>query len=458
MSHTPAPSASSSSSTAANHSAQAASRGGAQGAKKPAGQETGTDLFANLLSLLSASNDALPAMDTLPVDLASDGTDPAASDNGEVHLEAMMAWAALPTGGAPTTGTSGPAAGNTDLSTKGSPTLPSGTEPTPSATGTPLDELPGMQALEQPEALDEQTLASLSAPPADARPTDIEATPQDATALPSPAAGAAAARPGAWRSTAQMASTSALQQWHHSQAQTSATAERVAVRVDPGAALSARSTLALDQRFTQASIDESPAGNTAPASALGSTLSAAAVIDATGQPGSGGEMGAGADSGEPSDSRDETRADSHDESYEEALAEADAQDDERLDSFASPQLRQASLRIGEDSENAIDVKLSLNGQELDLSFRTDSAETRAELRQNAEGALTNLLQREGIQLGDVSVSDQGGQHSRDGAPAQTTRTGAPSARPDAAAASATDATPPLSQRRNDGSRPLDLFV
>ena len=178
--------------------------------------------------------------------------------------------------------------------------------------------------------------------------------------------------------------------------------------------------------------------------------------DHTGQPGTGGE--AGAEGGDRSDTRDELRSDARDETYDEALAQADAEAEERLDSFASPHLRQASLRIGEDGENAIDVRLSLTGQELDLSFRTDSAEARAELRQSAEGTLADLLQRGGIQLGDVSVSDQRGQQGQDGPTAPPVRPGTPSARADTAAAPAGNAVPATPRPRSDGSRPLDLFV
>ncbi|WP_066261209.1 flagellar hook-length control protein FliK [Hydrogenophaga flava] len=456
-----APSASHSPSTGQTQAAHAAARNGAQGARKPGGQETGADLFANLLSLLSAS-DALPADGGVPGELMQDTaeTPPAADGSGEAQLEAMMAWAALPSASVPgapgapgAAGAAGAAAAADTLASGTAPGQRVLTGPAPDA-GTPLqaaaseaapaDTLQGLQVLDQPEALDEQTQAQLSA--ANASP------PAAGNSAPAPAA----ARPAAWRSTAQMAGTSALQQWHHTQAQSGPAAERAAVRIDTGPSLPLHSTVALDQRFAQTINDETTPDTPLAAAALPSAVPMAGGADHTGQPGTGGE--AGADSGDPTDTRDGLRSDARDETYEETLAQADAEAEERLDSFASPHLRQASLRIGEDGENAIDVRLSLTGQELDLSFRTDSAEARAELRQNAEGTLADLLQRGGIQLGDVNVSDQRGQQGQGGPSASPVRPGAPSARADTAAAPAGSALPATPRPRSDGNRPLDLFV
>lgn len=451
MSSSPAPTSSHTASSGSTQAAQAAGRSGAQGARKPGGPESAADQFAQLLSLLSASSDPLPQTDGLPADLLQDNpAETPTADSGEAQLEAMMAWAALPNSGAPATGLPAAAAGGADPASRGLPgtTTDSGSA-TAAATGeAPADSLQGLQVLDQPEALDEQTLAQLQAPTG----TDPAATP--ANGAPSPAT----ARPAAWRSTAQMAGTSALQQWHHTQAQAQSTpgAERSAVRIDAGPALSLRSTIALDQRFAQASSDEAALDTPLAAAPLQGALPSAPGADQPGHAGTGGE--AGAEGGDASDTRDGLRSEGRDETYEDALAEADAQAEDRLDSFASPHLRQASLRIGEDSDNAIDVRLSLTGQELDLSFRTDSAEARAELRHGAEGALADLLQRGGIQLGDVSVSDQRGQQGQQGPAAAPARPGMPSGRAEAAAAPAGSAMPAPPRPRSDGSRPLDLFV
>ena len=83
MSTSPAPSASHNASSGPTQAAQAAGRNGAQGARKPGGQETGADLFANLLSLLSATNDTLP--------LAADVSAELVQDTGETPMLPMDA-------------------------------------------------------------------------------------------------------------------------------------------------------------------------------------------------------------------------------------------------------------------------------------------------------------------------------------------------------------------------------
>lgn len=454
MSSSPAPGASHAP-AGASAQTQAAGRNGAQGARKPGGPETAADQFANLLSLLSASSDPLPLAEGMPADLVQDTAETPTADSGEAQLEAMMAWAALPSNGAPATGTPGAATSGADPASRALPGTATDTgAATPAATTgeAPADTLQGLQVLDQPEALDEQTLAQLQAPNG----ADPAAAP--ANGAPPAAVAPAIARTGAWRSTAQMAGTSALQQWHHTQTQvhSASAAERAAVRMDVGPALSLRSTIALDQRYAQAGSDEAPVDTPLAAAPLQGAVPTAQGAHPAGHSGTGGE--AGAEGGDASDAREGLRSEVRDEAYEEALAEADAQAEERLDSFASPHLRQASLRIGEAGENAIDVRLSLTGQELDLSFRTDSAEARAELRQNAEGTLADLLQRGGIQLGDVSVSDQRGQQGQEGPATPVARPGAPSGRAETAAAPAGPAVPVAPRPRSDGSRPLDLFV
>lgn len=460
MSSSPAPTSSHTASSTSTQAAQATGRNGAQGARKPGGQDNGADLFANLLSLLSATSDPMPLAADVPTELVQDTAKTPAADSGEAQLEAMMAWAALPGAGTPAAvaaadgAETAPRAQPTTLTNTTTDTAPAAL--TATAGEAPADTLQGLQRLDQPEALDEQTLAQLSASQAgEASNTPTAGTPAAAHGAPH-AAAATAARAGAWRSTAQMAGTSALQQWHHTQAQTAPAAPGSAVRIDTGPTLPLRSTIALDQRFAQTSSDETPAGTPLAAAGPQSALPMAGGADHSGQPGTGGE--AGAEGGDRADTSEGLRSDARDDTYEDALAQAEAEAEERLDSFASPHLRQASLRIGEDGENAIDVRLSLTGQELDLSFRTDSAEARAELRQGAEGALSDLLQRGGIQLGDVSVSDQRGQQGQDGPAAPPARPGASSARADSAAAPAGNATAPTPRPRSDGSRPLDLFV
>jgi hypothetical protein len=137
--------------------------------------------------------------------------------------------------------------------------------------------------------------------------------------------------------------------------------------------------------------------------------------------------------------------------------------EEGMGAWSASGLRQASLRVGEAGEDAIDIRLSMNGQELDVTFRTDSADTRAELRQNAGDSLSDMLQRSGIRLGDVSVGAQTGQQPGGGQQAQTPpRNAASTAGTDEVGAThGTESGPAPTgslRPRSDGSRPLDLFV
>ena len=449
--------------------AQAAARQSAQGARKPAGPENGGDPFSNLLMLLSATTDALPTEGWIP----ETPTDAAATavDHGETPLEAMLAWVQRP--GAT------PGAAGTDPGTRGSPPDPrsataspgfaeGATAPaSPQASGTPIDERTGLQALARPQAPDAATLARLDGTAGDvgAAPTaptlaSPEAPGAGPTAPASPHTNAAATgRPAAWRATTQMTGTSALQQWHHAQNQNAPATERSAVRVDVGPAMALRSTVALDQRFAQSEIDEAAGPTPTAASTLLATASAGA--DNAGHAGTGADAGAdhGADASDPSDAPDAARAEEAGETYEEAQAEAEARAEERFDRFTAPQLRQASLRVGEDGQDAIDVQLSLNGQELNLNFRTDNADARAELRQNAGGTLAELLEQGGLQLGQVHVGAQNRQAGQDAAADHRARSGhAPRVRSDAISTADTSPLSPPARPRSDGSRPLDLFV
>ncbi|MEZ5704100.1 MAG: flagellar hook-length control protein FliK [Burkholderiaceae bacterium] len=157
------------------------------------------------------------------------------------------------------------------------------------------------------------------------------------------------------------------------------------------------------------------------------------------------------------------------EAAEEAFSlDAALASEEELDgqAFLSPnQLRHANVRVGEGTDEAIDIRLSLEGDAVNVDFRTDNADVRAGLQSNAGDALSDLMQRGGVQLGGVSVGAQsqqpGGQPGNpSGAP---TRVGAANGR-SATSANAThtpgDELRPRNPttRRSDGGPSLDLFA
>lgn len=449
------------------HAAQAAqTAGGRPGARKPGAQDA-PDIFTQLLSLLSASADAPLAINPGGADPATDASavdpeDPAA--RGEAALAALMQWADLPQSGAARS-----AAGAGDAT---SAVLPGGadkalpglaTAAAPGAAGATDALPPGLQRLDRPEAADAQTLAALSDATAGATAETPPSDPAAVTdALPQAPAAATAHRPAAAgrHATAPsgMASTQALQQAPHA----GAAGERPTVRVETSAAAPLRSTVMLDERFAAsvaarpAVADDSPGAD--PALPLAATVPAGAVAAAApgGEPAGtpNGDTGTGPDGGGPNHDLSDDSTEPAPETYADARADAE----ERLDSCTSASLQEATLRVGESDAEAIDIRLSLHGQALDLGFRTDDAEARAALARHAQGNLSELLQRSGLQLGDVSVGPQGGQAGRGegqgGRPSGATRPVGPRGGDSVAEAGAP--VPP--RPRSDGNRPLDLFV
>jgi flagellar hook-length control protein FliK len=442
---------SSASSTGPAHAAQASARPGAPGQRKPGAQDA-ADLFASMLSLLSASDDT-PAIPLLGEAAGEDPLDLAVSpkSQGDATLAAMMQWAGLPQAGGAARG----AAGTRDAE------LSPGNGARAAAGAGAADPLPqGMQILDQAESPDAKTLAALSGAPAEGA-GEIGAS---TLATEAPAAGAAtlshaqagAARPAnSWRGQPPATATHALQQSHHDTAQV----DRLQVRVQTEVTAAVRSTVALDERFagTATPVD------TPLAAATGTSATGVSAFTAAALPGSGGtdlsgQPGSDGDAGPQTHASDHAPSDGDADDGEPPFDEDWAQAQENLDAFASPTLRQASLRVGEAGEDAIDIQLSLTGQELNLGFRTDNADARAALARHAEGGLSELLQRGGIQLGDVSVGSQSGQSA--GGNAQQAHARSQPGAFTGQRGNGSDPSAPVAplRPRMDGNRPLDLFV
>ncbi|MBW8469013.1 MAG: flagellar hook-length control protein FliK [Thiobacillus sp.] len=440
------------------------------------GQRAGTpaagdnSLFASLLGLLSATRDLPadgaglgaddpPALGRKTLGQGSDelGEDPAlallpeASDN---PLAALLAWPGAPVAmdaaaelpGANPAGTgaaslpAATSAGNENLTGQAGQALATNAEGATGATPLPAD----MTVLDQPTEPDAQTLAALSRGNAGAEALR-NAQGQPATDATRNASGKGAAHPATWHSTTAIGNAAAQS------VSTTRQAFNISVTGHTDSlAAQVRSTVTLDDRFNAAA-------TTAPlaAGAAGAGLVSAAM------------PGADAGSGRPGQSSEQASpelAELHLEDADasvpfETLAEEDAAG---LVAWNPQNLRQASLRVGEGSEEAIDIRLSLAGEELNVDFRSDNAETRASLQQSAGAQLSDLLARSGIQLGGVSVSAQQqgqGQPGQPGEPGSQagTRGARASATSDNAAASSVQA-PAQPRPRSDGSQPLDMFV
>lgn len=223
-----------------------------------------------------------------------------------------------------------------------------------------------------------------------------------------------------------------------------------------------RSTVTLNERF----------GNLAAGGEFGAVAlrEAGGAAQASGQgsgvPGGGpgaslsvGEAGAaGTASGDHADDAHTGEQDGQGSDASDAAAETEAEGNQ-ISHWGTQNLRHASLRVGQAGEDAIDIQLSVKGQEAQIDFRTDNAEARASLENSADESLSELLQRSGIQLAGVSVGSQGqasGRNASSGDP------GAPrAARSPSAVAGAAEQQPTMPRSaplRADGSRPLDLFV
>jgi flagellar hook-length control protein FliK len=135
----------------------------------------------------------------------------------------------------------------------------------------------------------------------------------------------------------------------------------------------------------------------------------------------------------------------------------------QLSHWSTQHLRHAHLRMGEGALDSVDIRLSMQGQDLSVDFRTDNADIRQSLAQQANQSLATMLERSGIALADVSVGAQQQQRQPQGQGSEPQRGGGleqvgrgPAGR--AEAESVAIRAPAAQPLRADGSRPLDLFV
>ena len=479
--------------TPTNASTQSASTSGSQAARQTSGhgaatranQRSPADLFANLLGLLSASSDepALPGSSPLSSDAAGSeaDTDALLLDDPQAALLAqtepanpladLIGWP----------GAAGLSTGSDVASTQGKKD---------NAKGTPIE---GMTLVDQPVEADADLANRLKAPSAASAPAaaaaDLAAPDKDAVSVtygdsPAPTEGGAdtgkadrnnpatmAARPANWRSTTTLAPGSAASlstpsgtstPHNHTatlQANAVQQAQNAAVQrgpmADPMQAAS-RPISTGGERFSDASTAQTAAAELIAAGPSGHSTKGDAG-------GSGGERDAAVLTGTTAASAADPEATEEAFSLDAALASEEELDGQ---AFLSPnQLRHANVRVGQGTDEAIDIRLSLEGDAVNVDFRTDNAEVRAGLQSNAGETLSDLMQRGGVQLGGVSVGAQsqqpGGQPgSPNGAPS---RVGASNGR--GAASVNAPHTPgdelrprnPVA-RRSDGGPALDLFA
>lgn len=447
--------------TAAPASSTSPARPAHAGARKT-GAESSPDLFANLLSLVGdtrsapAPESSLLQADQEPASDAPAGLDPAAGN----PLTDLLGWSARSgLAGAPGRATDGAAVQEADALRQPGPGTGLATAAAAQGGGSrgiDVDRL-GMKPAEPGDNLEAFVLPDTTATAAET--ASAAAT---VSAPPSRHGGPAAQAAGSGLQRVQGASTV----WRRASPAGTAAAPGLDSSAPESTralqhAFSAqlRSTVALDERYGHSRAGEtasSPAslapGNAGPAAGLAGGLSGGlsgthpSSTEATGPSGLIGsaESAAAPETGREGAASEATLA-------PDASAEPQA---ETVSHWSTQNLRHASLRVGQPGEDAIDIQLSLSGQEVRVDFRTDSAEARASLQHSANASLGDLLQGSGIQLGGVSVGSQGQPSQRDASVAAAEQASQRAARPPATPEAALAPLRPLS----DGSRPLDVFA
>lgn len=434
------------STASSGHTAAAHAQGAGQARRSGSAPTAGGDLFANLLSLLNAGGDTLlltpdatTAGDAAPEPAAALATTDPAENHRDNPLAALLAWTVAPASprnpadpGAdvPATGTA-----SVGLSISGRVTLPAG-----DALATPpaAAEAPDTPSPAVPTAL---TTADLAASPA-----------ERGHPGPSPAP---ATRITAWRSTTTLA--------HAGGASIGGTAHAAGSRPGEHSPITGRA--AEQTAVAQAAVPGAAGADTAagegPEAGHGPVTDrpAPAGVAASG-PGITGD-GTGSMAGGNTDDGRPAHQDASAHAQDTALPDGTAAtaDTDPLAGWTSPHVRHASVRVGDAGEAPIDIQLSLDGQEVQVSFQTEDAQTRDSLAREAGAALGELLQRSGMELGGVSVGGQSAssQQQAGGQPAlpQASRHGT-AARTQAEVRPADAPARPAPRR--DGGRPLDLFV
>jgi flagellar hook-length control protein FliK len=431
------------------------------------GAAAGGDLFANLLDLLSATRDTGPGLALgadepleLGIDTSGKGDKsgkskgkawPGADDN---PLGDLMAWS-----GQPGLGRTAPAAAADAAAPQADGAGAEASGVAGADTGTALD---GMTLLEAPLEPDAETLAALSHTAEAGNGPVNRPLPAGARAQMALAAGGVAPSGHATVHTGAAAGTA-----HGKASAPGAAAPTDGVQFQTQALPATRSTVTLDERFNSgaglaAGLLTAPAREAleTPQGPRDHTLAGAAGAAGGGNAGTAGSdmggLGAGGDGGSESpagQSAADTPTDAN--PYSETADEAAS---EGMGHWSANNLRQASLSVG-GGDDAINIQLSMNGSEVSVDFRTDSAEARAGLQQGGE-SLSELLARSGIQLGGVSVGAQGGGQSAPQQPGTAAAAGGGRVGRSGTHNGPQVATGPAQPRppRADGSRPLDLFV
>lgn len=411
------------------------------------GAEAGADLFSSLLSLLAST--ALPATDTPPA-TETTAQDTGSGQHGDAPTDNPLAGllASLP-------GWMPPGLTDQDARRGLNPASRSASDATPATAARP-----GSPDGAAPLSAEARALLQPLEPGA-ARERGIEIRPERTT--------------GTDKARQAMVAASVAAAEHRGPGRATGTEGapgiawvRAGGASETAALVAQRPTVALDERFaaSHAQAWGTAAGREAiddeirPGEAVGLHRSAGTASTeaglATVSGGSATGSGEGSLTGDSGHSGPQGGQDSRSDTSAQAPT---APDDTEVTHWGAGHVRHASLRVGGDGQDAIDIRLQMQGQEVQIGFATDDAQTRELLREQAPQVLGELLQRSGVELGSVSVGAQGqhGQHASSGGSAPRSASPEPAARGERADAAATPVAAPV-RPRTDGSRPLDVFA
>ena len=129
--------------------------------------------------------------------------------------------------------------------------------------------------------------------------------------------------------------------------------------------------------------------------------------------GSGTDLGTGAasspDNSTTAASGTETApAESFAERMDQAMQEAFESLGAQVSVWASQNTKRAAMRLDAGLRDALEVDVTLKDRQAHIHFRTDDVQARETIRAQAQTILSDLLARQGMDLGSVSVGTQAG--------------------------------------------------
>lgn len=110
----------------------------------------------------------------------------------------------------------------------------------------------------------------------------------------------------------------------------------------------------------------------------------------------------------PTDSTQPQDAPSFADSLGQAMGDALESLGAQVSMWASQNTKRAAMRLDAGLSQALDVDVTLKDGQAHIHFRTDDAQAREAIRTQAQTVLADLLARNGMDLGSVSVGAQGG--------------------------------------------------